>query len=156
MNKLICRLLQQVSLYRFCCSSSPPVNSSRREKFTVASPTNPGKGCCIEIREQEHDTKMCFGSAVLMPLSSYNRWLLPELEIALYFRTYLATAAPVQTSKWWSCVPEGGLGCACLCLSSHLSFERKLNSLYFLSSLWRHSWAFSLGITLFLINLTLN
>lgn len=123
------------------CSPSPPVNSSKREKFTVGSSSNP-MGCHIEILKQKHDRKMCFDSTVLMPWSFHNQWLLPELDFELYFRTYLATATVIWISKWWSCVSEGELGCACLYLSNHLSFERKLNSLYFLSSLCRHSWPY--------------
>lgn len=140
------------------CSLSSPVNSSRREKFTVGSSSNPRRACCTGNLEQKRDTKMCFDSTVFMLLSFYNHQFLPEFEIELYFGAYLASATLVWISKWWSWVSEGGLQWACFYLSKYLSFERKLNSLHFLSFffLWRHSWPCSLGITLFLINLTLN
>lgn len=163
MNNLVCKFLKQMSLaltsvgFRsdpWGCSSSSPVNSCRREKFTVGSSSNQGRGCCTESLEQKCDTKMCFDSTVFMPLFFYNHWLLPEFEIELCFRTYLASATLVWISKRWSSVSEGGLQCLCFYLSNHLSFERKLNSLFFFW--WRHSWPCSLGTALFLISPTLN
>lgn len=49
-----------------------------------SSSSNPGRSCCTEILEQKHDTKMCFDSTDLMPLSFYNHWFLPEFEIELF------------------------------------------------------------------------